>query len=85
MFSIFHQVWQWIHHGAKLEETGQTVTEAMVRREMRLVMEEGDKDWGMVGEVFMDIVTRREMPEFITTLISNSYLFKYGLVKKKEH
>ena len=86
MFSIFHQVWQWIHHGAKLEETGQTVTEAMVREEMMLVMEEeADKDWGMVGEVFMDIVTRREMPNFITTHISNSYLFRNGLVKKKEH
>ena len=80
------QVWQWIHHGAKLEEDGQTVTEAMVREEMRLVMEEEeDKVWEMVGEMFMDIVTRREMPEFITTLISDSYLFRYGLVNKSKH
>lgn len=58
----------------------------MVREEMMLVMEEEDDgDWEMVGEVFMDIVTRREMPEFITTLISDSYLFRYGLVNKSEH
>ena len=71
-----------------LEETGQTVTVAMVREEMRLVVrEKGCQDWEMVGEIFMDIVTRREMPEFITTLLSDSYLFKFGLVnniKNKE-
>ena len=64
-----------------MEETGQTVTVAMVREETRLVVrEKGCQDWEMVGEVFMDIVTRREMPEFITTLLSDSYLFKFGLV-----
>ena len=64
-----------------LEETGQTVTVAMVREEMRLVVrEKGCQDWEMVGEIFMDIVTRREMPDFITTLLSDSYLFKFGLV-----
>ena len=79
------QVWQWIRHGAKLEESGQTVTIALVREEMRLVMEEeGGQDWEMVGEVFMDIVTRRKMPEFITTLLSDSYLFRYELAKKNE-
>ena len=77
------QVWQWIRHGAKLEESGETVTVALVREQMRLVMEEeGGQDWEMVGEVFMDIVTRRKMPEFITTLLSDSYLFRYGLSKK---
>ena len=64
-----------------MEETGQTVTVAIVREEMRLVVrEKGCQDWEMVGEIFMDIVTRREMPEFITTLLSDSYLFKFGLV-----
>ena len=64
-----------------MEETGQTVTVAMVREEMRLVVrEKGCQAWEMVGEIFMDIVTRREMPEFITTLLSDSYLFKFGLV-----
>ena len=80
------QVWQWIKNGAKLEESGQTVTVALVREQMRQVMEEeGGQDWEMVGEVFMDIVTRREMPEFITTLISDSYIFRYGLVNKSKH
>ena len=64
-----------------MEETGQTVTVAMVREEMRLVVrEKGCQNWEMIGEIFMDIVTRREMPEFITTLLSDSYLFKFGLV-----
>ena len=57
------------------------MTVAMVREEMRLVVrEKGCQDWEMVGEIFMDIVTRREMPDFITTLLSDSYLFKFGLV-----
>ena len=54
-----------------------------MREEMGRVMEEeGGEDWDLVGEVFMDIVTRREMLEFITTLLSDSYLFRYGLVVK---
>ena len=57
------------------------MTVAMVREEMRLVVRgKGCQDWEMVGEIFMDIVTRREMPDFITTLLSDSYLFKFGLV-----
>ena len=48
----------------------------------RVMEEEGGEDWDLVGEVFMDIVTRREMPEFITTLLSDSYLFRYGRVVK---
>ena len=58
------------------------MTEAMVREEMGRVMEEeGGEDWDLVAEVFMDIVTRSEMPEFITTLLSDSFLFRYGLVR----
>ena len=30
------------------------------------------------GQIFLDIVTRREMPDFITTLLSDSYLFRFS-------
>ena len=35
------------------------------------------KDLGSAGDIFLDIVTRREMPDFITTLLSDSYLFRF--------
>ena len=70
------QVWQWIHHGARLEETGQLVTASLVRR---LATEfTAGKQLETAGQIFLDIVTRREMPEFITTLLSDSYLFRFS-------
>ena len=36
------QVWQWIHHGAKLEETGQLVTVGLVRKLLAEFVREKD-------------------------------------------
>ena len=69
------QVRQWIHHGARLEETGEVVTVSLVRKYLREFML--GKDLGSAGDIFLDIVTRREMPDFITTLLSDSYLFRF--------
>lgn len=70
------QVWQWIHHGARLEETGEVVTASLVRRLITEFIE--GKDLETAGKIFLDIVTRKEMPEFITTLLSDSYLFRFS-------
>ena len=72
------QVWQWIRHGARLEEGGVQVTGSLVRGLVAALVTGQGEDMEVAGEVFMDIVTRREMPEFITTLLSDSYYFRFS-------
>ena len=70
------QLWQWIHHGARLEETGQVVTAGLVRRHIAQFTQ--GKHLELEGDILLDIVTRRDMPQFITTLLSDSYLFRFN-------
>ena len=77
------QVWQWIYHGARLEEDGEVVTSSMVRRMVDMLVGD-DEDMRMAGEIFMDIVTRREMPDFITTLLSDSYYFRFDKLRRNK-
>ena len=70
------QVWQWIRLKARLEENGDEVTVQMVRAlvdELVLGKQLGLKE---AADVFLDIVTMREFPEFITTLLSDSQEFR---------
>ena len=69
------QVWQWIHHGARLEESGHLVTVGMVRRLLAEFLQ--GKQLETAGQIFLDLVTRRDMPAFITTVLSDSYLFRF--------
>ena len=69
------QVWQWIHHGARLEETGQTVTVGLVRRFLAEFVQQ--KQLETAGEIFLELVTRRDLPQFLTTVLSDSYLFRF--------
>ena len=69
------QVWQWIHHGARLEETGQTVTLGLVRRFLAEFVQQ--KQLETAGEIFLELVTRRDLPQFLTTVLSDSYLFRF--------
>ena len=78
------QVWQWIRHGARLEEGGVEVTGSLVRRLVAALVTGQGEDMEVAGEVFMDIVTRREMPEFITTLLSDSYYFRFSCHRSEE-
>ena len=72
------QVWQWLYHGAHLEPSGNMVTFSLVRDLVTgLVSETGDGNMKMAGDMYLDIVTRHEMPEFITTLLSDSYYFRF--------
>ena len=79
-----YQVWQWIRHGARLEEGGVEVTGSLVRRLVAALVTGQGEDMEVAGEVFMDIVTRREMPEFITTLLSDSYYFRFSCHRSEE-
>ena len=47
----------------------------MVRRMVAAFVGD-DNGRKMAGEILMDVVTVREPPELITTLLSESYLFK---------
>ena len=69
------QVWQWIHHGARLEETGNLVTVGLVRGLLAEFVQE--KQLETAGQIFLELVTRRDMPQFITTVRSDSYLFRF--------
>ena len=73
---IVCQVWQWIHHGARLEDNGEIVTSALVKEKVEELFG-GDAEKRLSCEIFLDIVTRKEMPEFITTLLSESYYFRF--------
>ncbi|MFO0615962.1 MAG: malate synthase A [Polyangiaceae bacterium] len=70
------QVWQWLRHGASID--GEPLTEARVRtvvdEEMNRVREEvGEARFGggrfpEAIDLFTDLVTRADLPEFLTTL-----------------
>jgi malate synthase len=69
------QIWQWVHHGAKLED-GRTVTGDLVReildQEMeRIHAEVGDEVWEKgrpeeTREVFERVALGEDFPEFLT-------------------
>lgn len=72
------QVWQWIRHRAILEETGDIVTVAMVREMViKLVLEHsGQQEVTEAAWMFLDLVSMRNFPEFVTTLLSDSREFR---------
>ena len=59
------------------------VTSSMVRRLVDLMVENSNEDMKMAGDIFMDIVTRRDMPDFITTLLNDSYYFRFEKLRRK--
>ena len=70
------QVWQWIRHGARLEESGDVVTLAMVADIVnKFVNGNPGEDIGTAAQLFLEIVAMREFPEFITSLLSDNHVF----------
>ena len=74
-----HQVWQWMRHSTRLEGGGHvTVTRKLVERLIGdFVRSRGDASsrgsgdrLATAAQVFLDIVSRREFPEFITTYLN---------------
>jgi len=70
------QVWQWVRQGARLEETGEIVTVGMVREIVKEFVKAQLDVTEEEGDVFMEIITMRDFPEFITTLLNDSHEFR---------
>jgi hypothetical protein len=62
-------------HGAQLEENGGRVTRALVKELVERVVKE-DKREEVTAHLFMDLVTKRDFPQFITTYLSESLVFQ---------
>lgn len=71
------QVWQWIRHRASMRGSGIIVSRALVEHLAEDVLRElradrGSGHWGELGiahAVFLDLVNRRENPEFLTSFL----------------
>ena len=70
------QVWQWVKHGAKLDD-GRVVTAEMVRRDTEEQLEKlksrGAGRFAEAGRIFEQMMTSAEFPEFLT-LVAYSHL-----------
>jgi malate synthase len=70
------QVWQWVKHGAKLDD-GRAVTAEMVRRITDELLEKlkakGAGRFAEAGRIFEQMMTSAEFPEFLT-LVAYGYL-----------
>ncbi len=62
------QIWQWLHHGARLTD-GRVITESLVRDAIAAEPEAR----GLAGQLFEQMSTAREPPEFLT-LVAYQYL-----------
>ena len=80
------QVWQWIRYQAKLEDHDGRVTSALVKKKMSRILFETQKDYGMsvdsnhkllvAKDLFLELVNKREFPEFITTYLNDEQIFR---------
>ena len=62
-------------HGSRLEESGEQVTRALVQQLVSRVVEEDQRE-EVAGQLFMELVTKRNFPEFITTYLSECHTFQ---------
>ena len=58
-----------------MEESGARITRVLVHELVRSVVKE-EKREDVAGELFMELVTKRDFPEFITTYLSESHAFQ---------
>lgn len=80
------QVWQWIRHGTRLEDNNQPVTRQLVTDLTRAFLasaknlprrepQDFAKRLAVSANVFLQLVTKRDFPEFITTYLNLSDTF----------
>lgn len=62
------QVWQWVKHGAKLDD-GRTVTPEMVRQAIDQQRRPGESE--KAAEIFEQLTTGADFPEFLTLVAYN--------------
>ncbi|KAK0097275.1 hypothetical protein PV326_002681 [Microctonus aethiopoides] len=80
------QIWQWIQHGAKLEDNGEIITRQLVKYQTDIVLNdilhtesvnfEMRKSLDVAIDLFFYLINQRNFPDFITTFISNTYPFR---------
>ncbi|KAG7273611.1 hypothetical protein CRUP_011040 [Coryphaenoides rupestris] len=87
------QVWQWICHQAQLEDNQQVVTRAMVVELTQEVMEElrqvtacqtvrDEERLQAAAEMFLEVVLKRDFPEFLTTYLNLDHTFLSSQAKR---
>ncbi|XP_067850156.1 malate synthase-like isoform X1 [Heptranchias perlo] len=80
------QVWQWIRHGVKLEDDNRTVNRNLVQtlvKELETELQEvlrcctDNCKWqlAVASEMFLEIVQKRDFPEFLTTYLNLEHTF----------
>uniref|UniRef100_A0A6I8PBR0 malate synthase n=1 Tax=Ornithorhynchus anatinus TaxID=9258 RepID=A0A6I8PBR0_ORNAN len=79
------QVWQWIRHGAKLEDDNRIVSRSLVQSLVKEVehelqgphcpSERAKQMFHTATEMFLEIVQKRDFPEFITTYLNLDHTF----------
>ncbi|XP_038611124.1 malate synthase, glyoxysomal-like isoform X2 [Tachyglossus aculeatus] len=79
------QVWQWIRHGAQLEDDNRIVSRSLVQSLVREVerelqgphcpSERARQMFHTATEMFLEIVQKRDFPEFITTYLNLDHTF----------
>lgn len=74
------QIWQWIRHEAYIEQTRFKVNKYLVEDYTSLFLDRKNyrNDAVMLksAKIFLNIVTLREFPEFITTYLNDSFVFR---------
>ncbi|GLH01927.1 Malate synthase, glyoxysomal [Gryllus bimaculatus] len=81
------QIWQWIRHKASMEDVNGIVSKHLVSKFASEFITECKKnnqfcnsidDYQKIiaaKEIFLELVTKREFPDFITTFLNNNYIF----------
>ncbi|XP_078066636.1 malate synthase-like [Mustelus asterias] len=80
------QVWQWIRHGVKLEDDNRTVTKNLIQKLAKELETElwdvlhccsDSSQWRLTtaSEIFLEIVQKRDFPEFFTTYLNLEHTF----------
>ena len=80
------QIWQWIRHAATIENKNKVVTRKLVFNEtlniFKILLETYGRDESLKKKltiafnVFLEIINHRDFPEFITTYLNDSYIFR---------
>ncbi|KAG7166286.1 Malate synthase-like [Homarus americanus] len=83
------QVWQWIRHRATLEDNGEVISRGLVQQLIKdfidstitsgdpvpMKSDEDKERLRVASEIFEEVVTKREFPEFLTTYLNLDHTF----------
>uniref|UniRef100_A0A0N7ZB81 malate synthase n=1 Tax=Scylla olivacea TaxID=85551 RepID=A0A0N7ZB81_SCYOL len=80
------QVWQWIRHKATLEVSGEVITRKLVQTLIKEFVDAANTEiapdeaararLSVAAEIFEEVVTKRDFPEFLTTYLNQDHTFR---------